>query len=190
MTLFARSDVAGVSVSVDLGGCGQFHGRPVVNGKPARLFAIACPGCESALRADPCWTPHRWEIPLTPDEEREAEALEKQAELLLQRERAEQARELSRRVAAEHNNSDDEPLVLVGPGQPATQGTPERSTTPEPRTPPPPPSVTSEDLAKADETMPLSKLTVLQLRIRCREAGLGQAGSKKDLIDRLKTAGA
>jgi hypothetical protein len=69
MTVFARSDVAAVSISVDHGGCGQSHSRPVVEGSPVKLWALTCHGgCEDVLRGDNHWagTPHT--IPETPDE--------------------------------------------------------------------------------------------------------------------------
>lgn len=52
VTLYARADVSYVSVPVTSGGCGTPHVRPVVNGAPAKLFALTCQGCENYLRAD------------------------------------------------------------------------------------------------------------------------------------------
>lgn len=69
MTVYARSDVAAVSISPDHGGCGHVHSRPVVAGAPARLWALQCEGgCEDVLRNDSHWagTPHT--VPETPDE--------------------------------------------------------------------------------------------------------------------------
>lgn len=69
MTVYARSDVAAVNISVNHGGCGETHSRPVVAGAPARLWALSCEGgCEDVLRNDSHWagTPHT--VPETPDE--------------------------------------------------------------------------------------------------------------------------
>lgn len=69
MTVYARSDVAAVSISADHGGCGEVHSRPVVAGAPAKLWALSCSGgCEDVLRGDSHWagTPHT--VPETPDE--------------------------------------------------------------------------------------------------------------------------
>lgn len=184
MVLYARSDLAGVTVPVDAGGCGQFHRRPVRDGAPARLFAISCSPCESYLASDPLWTAHRWEIPLTPDEEREADALERQSERLLQQERREAARERGRRVAAQANGADEEPAVVVG-GQPEPDYGKTEDLEDDLGIEP---TVTSEDLAFQDAEVDLQKLTVAQLRVKAREARVSQAGSKKDLIARLKGA--
>ena len=96
--LYARSDVASVTVPVQSGGCGATHSRAVTRGAPAKVFAIDCPDhCEPHLRgdrrpkklvyqidkntgqavrqervadADPMWSSTPDTIPLTPDEER------------------------------------------------------------------------------------------------------------------------
>jgi len=96
MVLYARSDVAGITIPSASGGCGEFHGRPVIKGAPSKEFRLDCPPCEAHLRgerrprklvyetdkrtgqpirqarvadSDPMWssTP---DVPLTPDEER------------------------------------------------------------------------------------------------------------------------
>ena len=97
MTLYARSDVAGITIPQESGGCGQLHSRPVIKGAPAKIFELNCPPCESHLRgdrrprklvyqtnpktgqvthqdrvadADPMWSSTPDTIPLTPDEAR------------------------------------------------------------------------------------------------------------------------
>ena len=97
MSLFARSDVAGITVPVGSGGCGNTHSRPVIKGAPAKVFELNCPPCESYLRgdrkpkvlkyqtnpktgqvthqdrvadADPMWSSTPDTVPLTPDETR------------------------------------------------------------------------------------------------------------------------
>jgi len=98
VTLYARSDVASITVPVASGGCGHSHSRPVINGAPAKIFKLDCPDhCEPYLRgerkqkilryqidkttgqavrqervadADPMWSSTPDTIPLTPDEER------------------------------------------------------------------------------------------------------------------------
>ena len=52
MVLYARSDVMGVSIAAENGGCGSFHGRPVIKGAPVKVFQLTCPPCESYLRGD------------------------------------------------------------------------------------------------------------------------------------------
>ena len=97
MTRYARSDVAGITIPSAIGGCGEFHGRPVIKGAPAREFRLDCPPCEAHLRgdrkpkklvyetdkrtgqpirqarvadSDPMWSSTPDTIPLTPDEDR------------------------------------------------------------------------------------------------------------------------
>lgn len=66
--------------AAESGGCGTGHGRPVVNGAPVRIWALACPPCETYLLSvnDPCWARHPEKIPLSPDERLDADKLEKQ----------------------------------------------------------------------------------------------------------------
>lgn len=69
MTVYARSDVLSVSLSLDHGGCGATHTRPVTHGAPVKMWELNCPGkCENHLRHDPRWSANRTEIPETPDE--------------------------------------------------------------------------------------------------------------------------
>jgi hypothetical protein len=69
MTVYARSDIAAVSISTDHGGCGTVHSRPAPGGIPVKIWGLTCHGgCEDTLRADSHWagTPHT--VPETPDE--------------------------------------------------------------------------------------------------------------------------
>jgi len=69
MTVYARSDVAAVSISTEHGGCGESHSRPVIEGAPAKVWALTCHGgCEDHLRNDPLWAGSIHTIPETPDE--------------------------------------------------------------------------------------------------------------------------
>jgi hypothetical protein len=83
MTVYARSDVLGVALSRSHGGCGEFHGRPVVNGAPVKEWAFSeCAQCEKALRVvnDPHWAGMPSEIPETPDEVKIREDQEKRGQ--------------------------------------------------------------------------------------------------------------
>lgn len=78
MTIYARSDLAFVSISQAHGGCGQPHRRPVERGAPAKLWALTCGGgCEDHLRGDPLWSTTISEIPETHDEKNVREDWEK-----------------------------------------------------------------------------------------------------------------
>lgn len=69
MTVYARSDVAAVSISTEHGGCGVSHSRPAPGGVPARVWALTCHGgCEDFLRGDPLWASTPQSVPETPDE--------------------------------------------------------------------------------------------------------------------------
>jgi hypothetical protein len=73
MTLYARSDVASVTVSRSHHGCGETHRRPLQNGSPVRLWALTCVPCETHLTHDPLWAGTVPDVPDTPDETRAQE---------------------------------------------------------------------------------------------------------------------
>ena len=78
MAIFARSDLCYVGISRDHGGCGVGHGRPVIDGAPAKIWALICQnGCEDYLRSDPLWSITPTGIPETPDEKTHREDVEK-----------------------------------------------------------------------------------------------------------------
>jgi len=52
MTLYARSDLASISIPATSGGCNSTHSRPVVKGAPAKVWKLECAPCESVLRGD------------------------------------------------------------------------------------------------------------------------------------------
>lgn len=81
MTVYARSDVMSVALSYAHGGCGEVHTRPVVNGAPAKYWALTCPQCEDHLRSDPLWASHESKIPETRDEQLAREELEKRSQV-------------------------------------------------------------------------------------------------------------
>lgn len=80
MTLHARSDLMGVAVSIDHGGCGATHSRPVTHGAPVKLWTLNCAPCEDHLRKDPNWAVDPEDIPETPDEQKTRESQEKRGE--------------------------------------------------------------------------------------------------------------
>jgi hypothetical protein len=70
VTVFARSDYMRYA-----GRCGTVHERPVVDGAPVSVWALACPMCELELASDPGWSVHADLIPRTADETRRASKL-------------------------------------------------------------------------------------------------------------------
>ena len=55
MSVWARSDVASITVSKGHKGCGQIHVRPAPGGRPVDVWQLDCPGgCEEFLRTDRC----------------------------------------------------------------------------------------------------------------------------------------
>lgn len=82
MTVYARSDVSAVTISKDHGGCGEIHSRPVVEGAPAKLWALTChAGCENFLRSDALWSGTAHTIPETPDETARRTDIEKRGQV-------------------------------------------------------------------------------------------------------------
>lgn len=77
MTLHPRRDVVYVAVSTAEGGCGASHSRTVTHGVPDPDWSLTCPPCERHLINDPRWAVTKAEIPETPDEVTQREALEK-----------------------------------------------------------------------------------------------------------------
>ena len=77
MSLWARSDLASVSVSAAHGGCGVVHTRPAPGGKPAELWELDCHPCSDYLRHDPLWSTTLSEIPETHDEKNAREDFDK-----------------------------------------------------------------------------------------------------------------
>jgi hypothetical protein len=82
MTVYARGDVACVSISPNHGGCGSTHSRPAPGGNPVELWALSCNrGCEDLLRKDPLWATTVSEVPETYDETLVREDNEKRGKL-------------------------------------------------------------------------------------------------------------
>src|SRR5215472_8680361 len=82
MAVYARGDIAAVTISATHGGCGTTHSRPVEQGAPARIWSLACEaGCEDYLRSDPLWSATIPEIPETYDETKKRERDEKAGKL-------------------------------------------------------------------------------------------------------------
>jgi hypothetical protein len=77
MTVYARNDLAAVTISEAHGGCNQAHARPAPGGVPAATWELHCDKCEDFLRHDPLWSVTAVEIPETYDETRARENFEK-----------------------------------------------------------------------------------------------------------------
>lgn len=81
MSLWARSDLASITVSAAHGGCAQVHTRPAPGGNPDPVWKLDCVPCESHLRSDPLWSATLSEVPETPDETKAREDFEKRGAL-------------------------------------------------------------------------------------------------------------
>lgn len=82
MTVYARTDLMHVGISRDHGGCGSGHGRPVVDGAPAKVWALTChSGCEDFLRSDPLWSSTPAGIPETHDETAVRQDIERRGQM-------------------------------------------------------------------------------------------------------------
>lgn len=90
MTVYARADLAHTLIPEAFGGCGERHFRPVVDGAPAKLWALDCQdGCENYLRHDPLWSTTTTEVPETYDHRLAREQSEKSGKMDRERQLAE-----------------------------------------------------------------------------------------------------
>lgn len=97
MTVYARSDIAAVSISPAYGGCGATHSRPAPGGDPVPIWGLTCHGgCEDFLRSDAHWSPTHTGIPETPDEVAHREDMERRGALEQQESTAKALMELSK----------------------------------------------------------------------------------------------
>jgi hypothetical protein len=78
---YARSDVRGVSVSPEHGGCGRPHSRDVDSGN----FSVNCAACAPFLieKMGDQWGPHPSKLPLTPDEKAQADIDAEEGKILI-----------------------------------------------------------------------------------------------------------
>ena len=83
MPVYARSDLAAVTVSVAHGGCGSAHHRPApAENRPVRVWELNCPPCcKTTCAQDPHWSTTLSEIPETYDEKLKREDFEKRGAL-------------------------------------------------------------------------------------------------------------
>jgi hypothetical protein len=77
MSLWARSDLASVTVSAAHGGCGEVHIRPAPGGVPDPIWRLDCDVCADHLRHDDHWSVTVSEIPETWDEAKSREDFDK-----------------------------------------------------------------------------------------------------------------
>lgn len=191
MGLYARSDVASVTVPVTSGGCGAVHSRPVANGVPEEEWNLEsqCPKCAKTRRGDPLWAAMPADVPETPDEKRIREDAEKRGEKAVKKAQQEisvRQQELTERIVQ----------LLERGGTPAQL--PDASLVArlvqeeiarvlaEPQTDPAVPVQVNSDEEPGLQG-DLFRLHVRTLGKMCRDKGLDDKGSKADLIARLKT---
>lgn len=212
MTLHARSDLMGVAVSKDHGGCGATHTRPVTHGSPAKVWVLSCPACENHLRSDPNWAVDPEEIPETPDEVRVRESQEKRGEkniasslqssiasLASSQEGMQKLMAIMTTALAGLNPEVTKALTALT-GEPADHGTrddpnlglasPNRTQVVD--------AVKTEaaelddDLLSDDgddRVLDITKLTVKDLRSLARSRGVADTGNRAQLLERLTQAG-
>lgn len=173
MTLFAREDIQSVSVSPDVGGCGNTHRRPRKSNGPVKVWGIDCQGCEAHLAADPAWSRDRFQLPKSPDQEVEderavarAEAAEAQARVLLARQQMDNMR-LQTPLVLDINEDD---IAITGDEVDSVDG----ASSPQTDRP------TRVEAARGD----YRAMTVPDLKDLARDRGLPVSGTKADLVDR------
>lgn len=207
---FARSDLTSVSISAFHGGVPHTHSRPVENGAPVKVWELRCdkPGCEDYLRSDPHWSTTLSEIPEAYDEKLKREDFEKRGAL---DERKLMAMAMAKMMGIEIPETIAGALagqmqhisgVLECPnghGQPAGQkfcgacGAPmsslaAKAALPGPERPAEPPAAESFP-SQEGKAVRLQDLRLDELQAACRAAGLPDAGVRKELMKRLRTAG-
>jgi hypothetical protein len=209
MTVYARGDLAYKIIPVEgFGGCGLPHGRPVVNGAPAKVWALDCPPCENHLRHDPQWGTTPAEIPETYDETKAREdfdkrgARDKDAILTLALARLagigpdELPESLTRMISGVPAHVPGQMECPQGHGQPAGRkfcaecgspmhGTPAAAAISAPHKPAEP--VAAAQPGKRPARLRDQPKGVLQALARGR--GLDEAGTNAELVTRLSNAG-
>jgi len=68
MSVWARSDLASITVSAAHGGCNSVHSRPAPGGNPVKTWKLECALCEPYLSTDPLFSTSLADLPETPDE--------------------------------------------------------------------------------------------------------------------------
>lgn len=171
MTIYARSDILEE-------GCraypGTSHVRPrKASGEPIPVWGIDCPPCEQILSADPRWSRTRFRIPLTPDEQEEAEEATKMAEAALHQQQlmlARQAMEAAQQVRfgnLEPTVPDGDLVITTAADNVSGR------------------SAAVPAAAKRNPAADYGGLTRAELAGLCRDHGLPATGTKAELIARL-----
>jgi len=173
MVMFARSDQLEIKCEARPG---TSHVRPHKTKDPidgfVSVWGIDCPACERGhLKDDPHFARNRHRIPLTPDEQEEAEqavrdaaAMDAQIKLMEARQRQQQYRELV--ATGELGASLDEPVITTS-SEVVSASVPVNGEAPEP-----------------DPAASYRGLTVKDLRDLARDRGLPVTGSKDELVGR------
>lgn len=213
MSLWARSDLASVTVSAAHGGCGTVHIRPAPGGVPVQPWKLDCDACGDYLRSDGHWSVTPSEIPETHDEKVSREDFEKRGAkdkdailtLALARlagiDSAELPESLTRMISGAPLHVPVQGMLECpnGHGQPGGAkfcnqcGSPMSAPVtkaaldaPERRAEPP----AAGSSPRAGFTpQRLSDARLDQLQALARERGLGDDGTRKELTDRLTGAG-
>lgn len=174
MTLYARNDIIRVSVP---GGCGNPHTRPA-SGKLGpdgetllvQVWGINCPPCETHLNDDVQWSKSQYKIPMTPDEEQDAEDERTRHEAALRYEQTRMARESYDRRSREAPES----VQAVDPTEIAVTGPESASVSPE----------SVGGVPAASNAGDYGALDKVALKNMARNRGLSVSGTKDDLIAR------
>jgi hypothetical protein len=205
MSVFARSDLASVSVSAAHGGCGEVHTRPAPGGIPVQPWRLDCETCANYLRSDPHWSVTSAEIPETHDEGKSREDFEKRgakdkdAILTLALARlagipsSELPESLTRMISGRPAHIPGVLECPAGHGNPAGQkfcgqcGDPMSGLVPQASLPAPPAERPAGSRGQRPRRLREARLDELQALARGQ--GLSVAGTRADLISRLAGAG-
>lgn len=175
MVLYARNDIQSVSVPQGVGGCGNEHKRPAKSdGSPVPIWGIDCPGCENHLNNDVHWSRSRYRIPLTPDEEQEAQEAKELAQAAMQQQQIQVARQMAEAaLVARGAVPEIDPADIAVTGSEAVPGSPEAAGGQRDRG-------ALVESAKAN----YAALGKQELKELARDRGLVLSGTKEDLVAR------
>jgi hypothetical protein len=205
MSVWARSDLASVSVSAAHGGCGEVHTRPAPGGIPVQPWRLDCETCANYLRSDAHWSATSAEIPETHDEGKTREdfqkrgAHDKDAIMTLALARlagiptSELPESLTRMISGRPAHIPGVLECPAGHGNPAGQkfcgqcGAPMSGPVPQASLPPAPERPAAARPGQRPRRLRDARLDELQALARSR--GLSVAGTRADLISRLADAG-
>jgi hypothetical protein len=204
LTVYARADLAYVFVSEAHGGHNTGHARPVENGAPTKTWALTCEFCEDFLRHDSNWSTTIAELPETYDRRLERERDEKMGKLDRENQLAEalialqNLGQLPAAFAQVVESITGTPANAVAGSTVCPQGHDNKAGhkfcaecgapmhAAGPAIEPPAAQEPPQDAPANGRKVRLRDMRLEDLQAKARERGLDDAGTRMELIDRLR----